>query len=46
MQQSILRDLGILLGIFGLIWLVASLFSFYPENLQLLTIEKEQKLGE
>ncbi len=46
MQQSILRDLGILLGIFGLIWLVASLFSFYPENPQLLSIEKEQRLGE
>lgn len=46
MQQSILRDLGILLGIFGLIWLVASLFSFYPEDPQLLSIEREQKFGE
>ena len=45
MQRSILRDLGILLGIFGLIWLVSSLFS-YPENPQLLSIEKEEKLGE
>ncbi|MCK5134734.1 MAG: M48 family metallopeptidase [Bacteroidales bacterium] len=46
MQQSILRDLGILLGIFGLIWLGASLFSFYPEDPQLLSIEREQKLGD
>lgn len=35
----------ILLGMFGLIWLAASLFS-YPENPQLLSIEKEERLGE
>jgi predicted Zn-dependent protease len=35
----------ILLGGFGLIWLVFSLFS-YPENPRLLSIEKEEKLGE
>lgn len=45
MQRSILRDLLILLGAFGLIWLVFSLFS-YPEDPQLLSIEKEEKLGE
>ena len=45
MQRSILRDLGILLGIFALVWLVASLFS-YPENPQLLSSEKEEKLGQ
>ena len=45
MQRSILRDLVILLGIFGLIWLVSSLFSF-PEDPKLLSIEKEEKLGE
>jgi predicted Zn-dependent protease len=45
MVRSILRDLGILLGIFGLIWLAFSLFS-YPEDPQLLSIEREEKLGE
>ncbi len=45
MQRYILRDLVILLGIFGLIWIVSSLFS-YPENPQLLSISKEEKLGE
>ncbi len=44
MQKSILRDLGILLGLFGLIWLVFSHFS-YPENPQLLSIEREEKVG-
>ena len=46
MRQSILRDLVILLGIFGLVWLVSSLFSFFPENPQLMSVEREQKLGE
>lgn len=45
MQRYILRDLVILLGIFGLIWIVSSLFT-YPENPQLLSISKEEKLGE
>lgn len=45
MQRSILRDLLVLLGVFGLIWLVFSLFS-YPEDPQLLSIEKEERLGE
>ncbi len=45
MQRSILKDLLILLGLFGLIWLAASLFR-YPENPQLLSIEKEERLGE
>jgi len=45
MQRSILRDLLILLGVFGFIWLVSSLFS-YPEDPQLLSIGKEEKLGE
>jgi predicted Zn-dependent protease len=45
MQRSILRDLLILLGVFALIWLVASLFD-YPDDPQLLSIEKEEKLGE
>ena len=35
----------ILLGVFGLIWLAASLFR-YPADPQLLNIEKEEKLGE
>ncbi len=45
MRQTILRDLLVLLGVFGLIWLVFSLFS-YPEDPQLLSIEKEEKVGE
>jgi predicted Zn-dependent protease len=45
MRQTILRDLLVLLGVFGLIWLVFSLFS-YPEDPQLLSIEKEEKMGE
>jgi predicted Zn-dependent protease len=45
MQRSILRDLVILLGAFGLIWLVFSLFS-YPEDPGFLSIEQEKKLGE
>ncbi len=46
MQRSILGDLGILLGFFGLIWLIASLFSFYPEDPKFLSVEKETRLGE
>jgi predicted Zn-dependent protease len=45
MQRSILRDLLVLLGVFGLIWLVFSLLS-YPEEPHLLSIQKEEKLGE
>jgi predicted Zn-dependent protease len=45
MQRLILRDLLILLGVFGLIWLAASMFR-YPADPQLLSIEKEEKLGE
>jgi len=45
MQRSILRDLVILLGIFGLIWLAASLFR-YPEDPQVLSVDREEKLGE
>ena len=45
MQRSILRDLLILLGGFGLIWLVFSLFS-YPEDPQLISKQREEQLGE
>ncbi len=45
MQRTILRDLLVLLGVFGLIWLVFSLFS-YPEDPQLLSTHKEERLGE
>ncbi len=45
MQRRILRDLLILLGVFGFIWLAFSLLS-YPEDPQLLSIQKEEKLGE
>lgn len=45
MQRRIIRDLVILLGVFGLIWLIFSLFT-YPEDPILLSEEREQKLGE
>jgi predicted Zn-dependent protease len=45
MQRTILRDLLILLGVFGLIWLVFSLFS-YPDDPQLISKQREQQLGE
>lgn len=45
MKGKIFRDLLILLGFFGLIWLVFSLFT-YPEDPSLLSEENEQKLGE
>jgi hypothetical protein len=45
MRRSILKDLLILLGVFALIWLLASLFNF-PENPQLLSVEREESLGE
>lgn len=45
MRGSILKDLLILLGVFALIWLLASLFK-YPDDPQLLSIEKEERLGE
>ena len=45
MLRSILRDLVILLGVFGLIWLVFTLFSF-PEDPQLMSVEKEERLGD
>lgn len=45
MQRTILRDLLILLGVFGLIWLVFSLFS-YPDDPQLISKQKEGQLGE
>lgn len=45
MRGKIFRDLLILLGVFGLIWLIFSLFT-YPEDPQLLSVDREQKLGE
>jgi len=45
MKGKIIRDLLILLGVFGLIWLIFSLFT-YPEDPSLLSVEREQKLGE
>jgi predicted Zn-dependent protease len=44
MQRAILRDLLILLGVFGLIWLVFSLFS-YPDDPQLISKQREEQLG-
>jgi predicted Zn-dependent protease len=45
MQRKILRDLLILLGVFGLIWLVFSLFS-YPDDPQLVSKHREEQLGD
>jgi len=45
MKTSILRDLVILLGIFGLIWIVVTLFPIFPEKPVLLSVEREQELG-
>jgi predicted Zn-dependent protease len=44
MQRAILRDLLVLLGVFGLIWLGASLFR-YPKEPELMSVRKEEKLG-
>lgn len=45
MKGKIFRDLIILLGVFALIWIIFSLFN-YPEDPVLLSVEKEQNLGE
>lgn len=45
MKGKIIRDLFILLGAFGFIWIIFSLFQ-YPEDPVLMSEEKEQKLGE
>jgi predicted Zn-dependent protease len=45
MQRTILRDLLILLGVFGLIWLAFSLFS-YPSDPQLISKQREEQLGD
>lgn len=44
MQRTILRDLLILLGVFGLIWLVFSLFS-YPDDPRIISEQREEQLG-
>ncbi len=46
MKNSILRDLVILLGIFGLIWAIVTVFPVFPERPALLSVEKEQELGD
>lgn len=45
MRKSILRDLVILLVVFGCIWGIISFFPLFPEKVELLNIEKEQELG-
>jgi predicted Zn-dependent protease len=45
MKRTILRDLLVLVGVFGFIWLVFSLFT-YPKDPKLLNVDKEEKLGE
>ncbi len=45
MQGKIIRDLLILLGVFGLIWLIFSLFT-YPDDPHVLSVGKEEKIGE
>jgi len=46
MRTSIIRDLVILLVIFGFIWGIISLFPVFPEKVELVSIEREQELGE
>ncbi|MFZ5939473.1 MAG: M48 family metallopeptidase [Bacteroidota bacterium] len=46
MKNSILRDLVILLGIFGLIWAVITLFPVFPEKPALISVEQEEELGD
>lgn len=46
MRKSMLRDLVILLAIFGCIWGIISFFPLFPEKVELLSIEKEEALGD
>lgn len=46
MRKSIVRDLVILLVIFGMIWGIVSVFPIFPEKVELLSIDREEKLGE
>ncbi len=46
MGKSIIRDLIILLIIFGFVWGAISLFPIFPKKVELLSIEKEQELGD
>jgi len=45
-KLKILRDLAILLLIFGVLWLIGTLFIFDKEDTQVLSVEKETKIGE
>jgi len=45
MRTSIIRDLVILLVVFGCIWGIISFFPVFPEKVELLSVEKEQELG-
>ncbi len=46
MKNSILRDLVILLAIFGLVWAVVTLFPVFPERPVLMSVEREEELGD
>jgi predicted Zn-dependent protease len=46
MTKSILRDLVILLVIFGFIWGITLFFPVFPEKVELLSIGKEQEMGD
>lgn len=46
MKNSILRDLVILLGIFGLIWAIITLFPVFPEKPVLISVDREEELGD
>jgi len=46
MRNAIVKDLVILLIIFGFIWGIISFFPIFPEKLELLSVEREQELGE
>lgn len=45
MGSSIWRDLVILLGVFALVWIGFSLFT-YPDDPELMSVEKEEQLGD
>lgn len=45
-RTRILRDLSILILIFGALWLIGSIFFFDNEDTEVLSVEKETKLGE
>ncbi len=46
MRKSIIRDLVILIVIFGMIWGIVSVFPIFPEKIELVSVDREEELGE